>query len=65
MREIDKAFLAIFKDLKIVKNEINPGTDEKPNYICYVGKQVVGYRQIVQMLLRYQNEIVKMLTEEN
>lgn len=65
MREIDKAFLAIFKDLKIVPNEITPGTEEKPNYICYVGKQVIGYRQLTLMLLRYQNEIIKLLTEEN
>lgn len=65
MREVDKAFLAIFKDLKIVRNEITPGTEDKPNYLCYVGKQAVGYRALVQMLLRYQNALIDILTKEN
>lgn len=65
MREIDRAFLAIFKDLKITPNIKNPGTSENPNYTCYIGKRAIGYKQLTQMLLRYQNEIIKLLTEEN
>ena len=65
MREIDKAFLAIFKDLKIIRNKIDPGTDENPKYTCYIGNKMVGYRKLTQMVLRYQDEIIKMLIEEN
>lgn len=65
MREIDKAFLTIFKDLKIVRNATHPGTDDSPNYICYVGKQAIGYKELVQMVLRYQNAIIEMITKEN
>lgn len=65
MREIDKAFLAIFKDLKIIRNKVDAGTDANPNYTCYIGNKMIGYRKLTQMVLRYQDEIVKMLLEES
>ena len=65
MREIDRAFLAIFKDLKIIRNKTHPGTDDCPNYLCYIGKQSISNRQLVEMVLRYQNAIIDMLTKED
>ena len=64
MREIDKAFLALFKDLKIVQDKSLP-TDKqgKPNYVCYIGKEIVPHREVVRMVKRYQDEIIDMLTE--
>lgn len=65
MREIDKAFLALFKDLKISRDKAHPGTDEKPNYNCYIGKEAVKNSDVVRLVKRYQDAIVQMLTEEN
>jgi hypothetical protein len=64
MREIDRAFLAIFKDLKISLNKNIPGTDDNPNYICYIGKNAISNAEVVRMVKRYQDAIIKMLTEE-
>ena len=65
MRDIDRAFLKIFKDLKITPNKSNSGTEEKPNYVCYIGKQAITHADVVRMVKEYQDEIVKMLIEEN
>jgi hypothetical protein len=63
VREIDKAFLAIFKDLKINRNKGIPGTEDNPNYVCYIGKQPISNADVVRMVKRYQDEIIKQLLE--
>lgn len=65
MRDIDRAFLKLFKDLKITQNKTIPETNGKPNYICYIGKQTVSSSDVVRMVKEYQDEIVKMLIEES
>ena len=64
MRDIDRLFLKIFKDLKIAPNKIDTGTEEKPNYLCYIGKTPITHAEVVRMVKQYQDEIVKMLLEE-
>ncbi len=65
MRDIDRAFLKLFKDLKITQNKKIPETNGKPNYICYIGKQAVSNSDVVRMVKEYQDEIVKMLIEDS
>ena len=65
MRDIDKMFLKIFKDLKITPNKANMGTEEKPNYVCYIGKTSITHAEVVRMVKQYQDEIVKMLLESS
>lgn len=64
MRDIDRTFLKIFKDLKIVPDK-NFSTEEHPVYICYIGKQTVSHNDVIGFIKDYQDEIVKMLIEEN
>lgn len=62
MRDIDRAFLILFKDLKIATDK-QYSTEEKPVYICYIGKQTVSHNDVIGLVKKYQDEIVKMLTE--
>ena len=63
MREIDKIFLRIFKDLKLAVDKNSP--DDNPRYVCYIGKQAVSRDVVVSMVKEYQDEIVKLLLESN
>lgn len=65
MRDIDRLFLKIFKDLKITPNKAYAGTEEKPNYVCYIGKNSITHAEVVRMVKQYQDEVVKMLLEES
>ena len=65
MREIDKAFLALFKDLKIVQDRHTPETDGKPNYNCFIGGNAVSHKEVVRLVKRYQDAIVDMLIQNN
>jgi hypothetical protein len=65
MRDIDRKFLILFKDLKITPNRLHPETpDGKPNYVCYIGKDCIRKSEVIRMVKEYQDEIVKMLLEE-
>ena len=64
MRDIDRKFLILFKDLKITPNKLHPTTvDGKPNYVCYIGKDCIRKNEVIRMVKEYQDEIVKMLLE--
>lgn len=64
MREIDRIFLTLFKDVKITPAPDNPGTKEKPNYYCYIGKKAVSKTEIVRLVKKYQDAVVELLLEE-
>lgn len=64
MREIDRRFLILFKDLKIVPDKQNPGTENKPNFHCYIGKESISYATVLKMVKEYQDAIVDMLLKE-
>lgn len=64
MREIDKAFLKIFKDLKITLDK-QTSTEDNPRYICFIGKNHIKNADVVKMVKEYQDEIIKMLLEES
>lgn len=65
MREVDRIFLTLFKDVKIILAPDNPGTKEKPNYYCYIGKKAVSQAEIVRLVKKYQDAIVALLLEES
>ena len=62
MRDIDRKFLILFKDLKITTDK-QYSTEEKPVYICYIGKQTINHNEVIGLVKEYQDEIVKMLLE--
>ena len=64
MRKIDRTFLTLFKDLKIVEDKTKTRKDGKPALLCYIGKESISARDVVALVQRYQEEIVKMLTEQ-
>lgn len=64
MRDIDRHFLKIFKDLKIIVDE-HGSTDEKTNYVCYIGKNLIRIQDVIGMVKEYQDDIVNMLIREN
>lgn len=64
MKEVDKIFLTLFKDLKITRNKIHPGTDESPNYMCYIGKNSISNQDVIRLVKKYQDEVISLLLEE-
>ncbi len=64
MREIDRIFLTLFKDVKITLAPDNPGTEEKPNYYCYIGKNAVSKAEIIRLVKKYQDAIIELLLTE-
>ena len=62
IREIDKHFMLLFKDLKIVPDAFNPKTkDGEDNYVCFIGKQAVSKNTVIRLLKQYQDDIMEML----
>ena len=64
MRQIDKAFLTIFKDLKIIEKVNDSGIT---TYMCFIGDQGVKHSEVVRLVKQYQDEIINSLlttTEE-
>lgn len=64
MRDIDRKFLILFKDLKIATDK-QYSTEEKPVYICYIGKKTINHNEVIGLVKEYQDEIIKMLLEES
>ena len=64
MRDIDRAFLILFKDLKIVLDEKH-STEENPKYFCFIGKHCISYGEVIRLVKQYQDEIIKMLLESS
>lgn len=64
MREVDRIFLTLFKDVKITLAPDNPGTDEKPNYYCYIGKKAVSKMEIIRLVKKYQDAVIELLLKE-
>lgn len=64
MRDIDRAFLILFKDLKITTDKQH-STEDKPVYLCYIGKQTISHNDVIGLVKKYQDEIVKMLTNDS
>lgn len=63
MKELDTAFLTVFKDLKITVDETNSGG--KPAYTCQIGKRIIGYSEVVGLVKEYQDRIINTLLNEN
>ena len=64
MRDIDRAFLILFKDLKIAI-DTQHSTEDKPVYLCYIGKKNISHNEVIRLIKNYQDEIVKMLLESS
>lgn len=63
MKELDTAFLTVFKDLKITVDETNSGG--KLAYTCQIGKRIIGYSEVVGLVKEYQDMIINTLLNEN
>ena len=51
--------MRIFRDLRIARDPNNMGTDEKPNYVCKLGNGYVSHAEVVRMVRKYQDTIIK------
>lgn len=59
MKKVDKLFMTMFRDLKITRDPNNGGTDEKPNYVCKLGNGYASHADVVRMVRKYQDAIIK------
>ena len=60
MREIDKVFLALFKNIRIVQ-------DENGGYVCYSNLECrpVTNKEVVGLVKQYQDLLIEKLICEN
>ena len=64
MKKVDRLFMSMFRDLKITRDKNNPGTNEKPNYVCMLRDRWVSHSDVVRMVRKYQDTVLnEMLLE--
>lgn len=59
MKKVDKLFMTMFRDLRITRDPNNAGTDEKPNYVCKLGNGYASHADVVRLVKKYQDVILK------
>lgn len=64
MSKCNELFLTLFKDIKIKLDTNSPGTEEKPNYICFKNGETIGHSDIVRLVKQYQDSIIEYLMED-
>ena len=62
MSATDQIFLNIFKDLKIVPDKHN-SSKNKTSYSCFMGEKTISYREVVELVKKYQDELIKVFSE--